>query len=249
MTEAPQNASTAAASAPEPQADQIQYLTPTPPGFAPEYDYFAVVQSLIDTAGIRESDSYESPFQPLDELLKNRKDTSSGTLLIQSSWSGTSHRLLPDLPRTTVRDMYGEIQSIRRLLVGKAQGAKTILIVDNISPTSLQIFGAAFDLDPTFLWRHYDEVLARPSWGLESEMNTLRKIFFSLVAAAKRRGAERDTFQKSSTVLDEDLHLNYRTSSNVIWGRGHYKISSHISCYLITANICKYHLLVRLIIS
>ena len=76
MTEAPQNAPSVAASAPDPQADQIQYLTPTPPAFAPEYDYLAVVQSLIDTAGLRESDSsYESPFQPLDEFLENRKDT------------------------------------------------------------------------------------------------------------------------------------------------------------------------------
>lgn len=247
MTETLKNAPTVAASASEPQADQIQYLTPTPPGFAPEYDYFAVVQSLIDTAGIRKSDPpYQSPFQPLDVLLKNRNDTSSDAVLMRSAWSGELLPLRPYSPGIRVKEMYEEILRIRQLLT---HGGKSILVVDNISPTALQILGAAIDLDPTFLWRHYNEALDRPGSG--SESNTLRKRFFSLVAAAKKRRAERDTFRMSSTDEDFSLHLRYcvyKMSLDMGYGSV-YDILSHISCYFITANSCEYPFLLRLIIS
>ena len=247
MTEAPQNAPSVAASAPEPQADQIQYLMPTPPEFAPEYDYFAVVQSLIDTAGLRESDSsYQSPFQPLDAPMKNRKDTSSDAMPMRSYGFGRLVRLPCDSPEITVEEMYREIQILRGLLIGETQGGKSILIVDNISPTSLQILGAAMNLDPTFLLRHHNEALDNPEWV--SEMNKLRSRFFSLVAAAKKRRAERDTFQVSSTDEDLKLHLRYRASKSDGPENG-YEISSHISCYFITANVCEYPLLIRLTIS
>ena len=144
--------------------------------------------------------------------------------------------------------MYTEIQEIRRLPIGETQGGKSILVVDNISPRSLQVLGAAIDLDPTFLWRHYNRALDHPSWILE--MNTLRRRFFSLVAAAKKRRAQGDTFQVSSTDEDLSLHLRYRESkANWKKSRMVYEISSHISCYFITVNSCEYPLLLRLIIS
>ena len=250
MTEALENAPTVAASAPEPQADHIQYLTPTPPGFAPEYDYFAVVQSLIDTAGIRESDSSdESPFQPLDELLKNRKDTLFGSGLMRSSWLGRLLHL-PVYPRQApVEEMYEEIQEIRRLLIGETQGGKNILVIDNISPAFLQILGAAIDLDPTFVWRHY--IAAPDSLSDVPEMDTLRRKFLSLVPADSKRRAERKRFYVSSTDKDLSVHLRYWAFNSDWAGRVHTanEISSHISCHSVTDNSCEYPLLLRLIIS
>ena len=255
MTEALENAPTVAASASEPQADEIQYLTPAPLGFAPEYDYFAVVQSLIDTAGFRESGfPRQSPFQPLDELLENRKYTQYtpfGEDLMRSSWLGRSFDL-PVYPRqsqTPLKEIYAEIQNIRRLLIGETQGGKNILVIDNISPAFLQILGAAIDLDPTFLWRHYNGAPDNPSDVLA--MDTLRRKFLSLVAVERKRRAVRERFQVSSTDEDSSVHLRYRASKSDLTGEVYEasEISSHISCYFVTANSCEYPLLLRLIIS
>jgi hypothetical protein len=84
MTVTSDNPSIAATDAPEPQADQIQYLAPTPPGFAPEYDYFAVVKLVIETAGLPESDSFYQSLSP-DELLKGREESSCRASLVNSS--------------------------------------------------------------------------------------------------------------------------------------------------------------------
>jgi hypothetical protein len=72
-----------ATDAPQPPADQIQYLSPAQPGFAPKYDYIALLQSLYATAGVATPN--------LDQLHRhltpNRGDSDCRALLIDSSGS------------------------------------------------------------------------------------------------------------------------------------------------------------------
>ena len=160
MTEAPENATTAAPGAPESQAYQIPYLTPTPPGFSPEYDYCAVLQSLLDTAsGTSPNFSDSSPFQPPNKLMKDWKRYSCRAHLV-SSFGSTEWSWLDQLsPDITVERMYEQIQDVRQTLTGGTEWDTRVLVVDEFSRDFLQILGAAIDLDPTFLWRHYNEDL------------------------------------------------------------------------------------------
>jgi hypothetical protein len=74
MTEAPENTTAEAASTPDSQAERIQYLTPTPPVFTPEYDYTAIVESIANTANFATAGSSEaSPPQLLRVLEEIRR--------------------------------------------------------------------------------------------------------------------------------------------------------------------------------
>jgi hypothetical protein len=236
MAATPEHASAAATGAPEPQVGQIQYLTPTPPGFAPEYDYFSVVQVLIDTAGLRRSGfSYLSPYQPPEELLKRREDISCRAYLVNSS--GLTEWSWLQLPsEITVERMYKEIQYLRRMLTGETQGGTYILVVDRIGPTLLRMLGAAIDLDPTFLWRHHTGTPDHPTFA--SKMNILRSRFFSLMAAEKKRRSGTDMDYEPSIASSEEersVHLKHRYSKIRGLARTH-GISSHISCYRVSAT-------------
>jgi hypothetical protein len=83
MTSLPEDAVAVAANTPEPPADQIQYLSLTPPGFAPEHDYIALLQSLYATAGVATLN--------LDQLHRhltpNRGESDCRAMLIDSSGS------------------------------------------------------------------------------------------------------------------------------------------------------------------
>ena len=136
MTEAPQNAPSVAASAPDPQADQIQYLTPTPPGFAPEYDYLALLESISDIPdSARAGSSDASPRQAMKDLTRLRLYSGVFGALRQArlinsfgltEWEWKRN----DDPRREVEYMYGQIQDMRqKLTLGPPEGDR-ILIVD-----------------------------------------------------------------------------------------------------------------------
>jgi hypothetical protein len=77
---------------------------------------------------------------------------------------------------------------MRQTLTDETQENVRILTTDRSDTQLLQILGAAIDLDPTSLWRYYDETLNNRRF---SEMASLRDLFFSRVAVRKmcRAGA------------------------------------------------------------
>lgn len=236
MAEAAENSPTAAASAPEPRADQLQYLTPVPPGFTPEYDYLALLQSLRDTADFATAGSSDSS---TPQLLQNLQSTQSHSVdrvcFINSSGTMEWVRSIGSRYKRGTLWMYEQIQSLRRKLVEGKQEDAGVLVAYDISYEFLQIIGVAIDLDPAFLWRHYNQDLDSNSYS--SEMAALRNRYFSLVTAGRRRRAETNIDQEPSTDEDRNLHMRYGLRSR--WSaQNQHQISSHISCYYIKANRC-----------
>jgi len=117
--------------------------------------------------------------------------------------------------------------------MGQKQEGTRVLIVDEPDRDLLQVLGTAIDLDPTFLWRHYNEELDSDRYVLG--LARLRKDFLSLVATAKKGRAGTDVdLDASFSTPDDDCSIHLRYKSYDPWiGRTY-----HISCYRISANSC-----------
>lgn len=249
MAEATENPATVAASAPEPQADQIQYLTPTPPGFTPEYDYLALIKSISDTADFATADPFDaSTHQPLKAFPVPARGGLRRLFLIGNSeyseWMWSNQLDSED----EMERMYEQIQDLRPQLVEGRQGDPRILVVNDINQSLLQVLGVAIDLDPTFVWRHYNQDLNSDIYS--SWMATLRYRYFSLVTATRTRRAGTISDQEQPTDEDRNLHMRYNLgASRAIRDPEAYQVSSHISCYYIMANRCEYPFVSRLLIT
>lgn len=243
MAEAPQSDTTVATSAPGPRGDQLQYLLPTPPGVIPEYDYIALIQSLSldDAAGRTTSGSSDpSPYQLPPDLTQDKRRWYHAQLISSSGCVDIVKRGFLD-SKGEAKHMYKQIQRLRQQLKAGAQGEARVLFVDEFSREFLQILGAAIDLDPTFLWRHYNKDLDSDRYI--SEMATLRRKYFSLVTAQKRRRAGTDVKQEPSiSSIDENRSVHMRYGLQDMWGDWIDEmdaVSSHISCYSFSANCCR----------
>ena len=237
MAEVLEKPPTVATSAPEPLGDQLQYLLPTPPGVTPEYDYLALIQSLSRaTAG----SSDPSPYQLPPDLTQDRSRWYH-TRLFSSSGSATRLREGDRASKGEAEWMYEQIQRVRQQIKAGAQGDTRVLVVDDPSRELLQILGAAIDLDPTFLWRHYNKDLDSDRYV--SELAALRSKYFSLVTAQKRRRAGAGMDQgPSNSSMDENwsVHMRYGLQDiNGDWIDEMDGVSSHISCYSFSANCCR----------
>lgn len=243
MAEVPSDPSTVATSAPEAGHSQIKYLLPAPPGFAPEYDYLALLKSLNlnDAAGPAMSYSFgQCPFWLPPNMLKPELLHDCRAHLINSSGS-ESWYFMNDRPFEGSKGqadwMYEQIQYTRQKLVGNRQEGTTVLVVDNIDWEFLQILGPAMDLDPTFLWRHYNYAFL-DSNEYVAELARLRNDFFSLVAASKMGQAGTEEYQEpSSTSTDGDRSIHVYYSLNGYPKPG-VKLWSAISCYRFSVNSC-----------
>jgi hypothetical protein len=237
MTEAQEHTPTVAASAPEPLADQIRYLTPTPPGFAPEYDYVALIQSICDTADFATTESSDtSPPQLLRERQRAARYSSCQACFTESSGSTEYLRFI-----SSQEQLYEQIQYVRRKLTEKPQGVTRVLVIDDIDDSMLQVVGAAIDLDPTFLWRHFNN---KPDADINDlEMATLQNTFFSLVAAGRSRRSGTDAGQETRVSPkdgDRGVHVSYRPE--YVWhdsASSFRSISSRISCLHCSENNCR----------
>lgn len=251
MTEAPESAPTVAARAPELRAGQIHCMMRPPPWYdcAPEYDYLALLRSLRDASDLATA---ETPRSSTPQLLKDSQrtpcDGSCGTRLITSS--GSSEWMsapLSDFQRSP-GSVNADIRNLRQRLVEGGQGDTRVLIVDGDDPDLLQILGVAIGLDPTFLWRHYNEEL--DAYHCIPEMAKLRKEFYRRVRAEKGRRAEADTDQELLTNEDRNLHIRYELlDGRSLRATREHEAYSHISCYPCSANSCKSRSVLRLIIT
>lgn len=235
MTEAPENVPTVATSAPEPRADQIQYLTPTPPGFAPEYDYLALLQSLRNSADFATAGSSDSSTPQLLKEIRITEYNCRKRFVDSSGSSDHTSSLRPD-SKSEAEWMYEQIDYVRKMLIGGTEGGARVLVVDNINCGFLQILGVAIDLDPTFLWRHLNGDLDLDRYS--SGMATLRNKYFELIAAEKWHRVGTDAGQESSTDKDRSIHIRYKSEEDD-WFASEHEISSHISCYPCSANSCR----------
>lgn len=210
MAEALDNAPTAVASVTEPRADQIQYLTPVPPGFNAEYDYLALVQSLGGTAG---GATLNHLVGVLSHIPKDpgpgRSQPPSRALLIGSSgvlpWDWRIEWTMKD---SEVGWIYDQIQFVRQEFARNSHEGTRVLLIDSIFRPMAQVLGAALNLDPTFLWRRYGEGLDLNYHGLE--LARLRSDFFARAAASSEDRVGEDINQKptfSSTREDRSVHL------------------------------------------
>jgi hypothetical protein len=134
--------------------------------------------------------------------------------------------------------MYNQIRYMRQTLTHETQENARILTIDRPDTQLLQILGAAIDLDPTSLWRYYDNTLNIRRFA---EMASLRDLFFSRVAVEKMgragaaAGAEAEQCPSRSLMEENhETHLRYLsvTEEN--------SIMSPISCYRVSKNSCEY---------
>lgn len=218
-------------------------MTPTPPGFYPEYDYLYLIRSIRDTTDFATAGSPDSSTpQLLQDFRRTQRDGWCRTFFIcKSGPSGSSMSFWPH-SRSQPESIYEEIKSVRQKSVEGEQEDARVLDVDHISHEFLQILGVALDLDPTLLWQHYNQDLHSDLYS--SGMATLRNKYFSLILADKRRRSGTNIDQKPSTDEDRTRHMRYA----LLWrGNTTYRIRSHISFYYITVNRCEYPLVLRLI--
>lgn len=249
VTGAPENASPVAAGAPESQADRIQYLTPTPPGYTPEYDYLALLQSISETAIPMPG----GPVTPLTRLLTGPPQTESchhcRAQLIYDFGSAEWHWSMLSQSASEVEHVehiYGQILKIRKELTSEPLTGTRVLLIDRIDHEVLQILGPAIDLDPIILWQHYNPGLGSEDYA--SGMAALRDKFFSLVAGERQRkaGANVDrnscvfTTQRNRPIIIRG-HLTPSTDESLPMHSplGPNEAESHMLCYRVVANSCE----------
>lgn len=241
MTTASEHASPALTDA-ESRADQIQYLSPTPAGFNPEYDYLALIKSAR---------SATVPGAPLSRVPYNYTECEQQSA-VRAHFVNSSGLIEPVWPKgedgkSKMEWIHENLKSLREQFRGEGQEGARILVVEDFDWTFLQALGAAIDLDPTFLWRHYHEEL--DSEHYVEGMAALRNKFFTLVSDVRnQRVAATDVVQqRSNSPMNEDrgIHLRHHSPFTALG----YSLSSHISCYRITTNSCECPFLVVFIIS
>jgi hypothetical protein len=242
MTEAPENTTAEAASTPESQAERIQYLTPTPPVFTPEYDYTAIVESITNTANFATAGSFEaSPPQLLRVLEEIRRRGLCRSCFLDNSGRSEWVSSAPPSSKSDAEWTYEQIQRTREQLHGGTKGDTRVLVIDNISTRLLRVLGAAIDLDPTVLWRHYSQEVDSDCYV--PEMIKLRNEFFRRARAAKRRSTGTNADQEPSVYsMDVDGSFHMRYNLDFYWAGldpRWYDLSSRISCCRVSANTCK----------
>jgi len=236
MTAASHDDFATAGAARESQADQRQYLSPTPPSSAPELDYFALLKSLGEVADPATSDT--SLLQLLQGFVRDHHDRICEARLINSSglvdwfWPMVSNGTL----QFSMHHMYNHIEYLRRRLTDSSQEGARVLVISKLGPTLLQLLGAAIDLDPTFLWRHYNAELDSDHYV--PAMAKLRTRFYSAVASVKKGKTDTDVSQHSSvSPVEEYCGLHTRGRSSFDKGQ----MISHVSCYYVSPNSCMQH--------
>lgn len=235
-----------AASTPEPRPEQVRYLTPTPPGFSPEIDYLATVQSLGEAAGLDKTDSAgDTPYQFWGELfrrwtLRIYNATDSRALLIDASGYPEHIETLTKKSGTgteveiQAKHVYEMTQYLRHKLIDEVQEGTRVLMVDKVDPILLQALGAAFDLDPTFIIRNYSKEYESNEHA--SEMSTLRKEYHAFTARKKQSEGSNKNAQNHvlAEEWDHGVHIRGEFPGNKMRS-----ISSNISCCRVSANGCQ----------
>lgn len=156
MTAVPDNGSSRAGTTPEHSAVQIELLSPTPPGFTPEYDYILTLESACRESGLYKVAhmliGWQHKFKNTWHLLRQSK-TNPRACMVESSGSTDLFLDCTDFD-DPVQCMHHEIKTLRERLADQQQGTVFALVVETVDFLAIQILGAAVDLDPQFLLRH-----------------------------------------------------------------------------------------------
>ena len=134
--------------------------------------------------------------------------------------------------------LYESIRWVRRNLLAGMPDGTHVLVVDHASRDFVQIMGAAIDLDPTFLWRHYNERLNSDIYV--PEMATLRNKFHSLVKVEKGRRSNTDAYQDPSTASTDDYRGIHMRGRVIVLPHSSQALSSRLSCYRVSSKSCEY---------
>jgi hypothetical protein len=213
MTTVLDNSPSEASSESRPRTGQMQFLTPTPSGFEPEYDYIATLKALAEAAGLDTaawSRLYEETCVP-----------TSGpppTVCIIDSTGSTDCLVRPrnglHTKKQTVAWVYIVIQTIRQMMRTEAQQRTRVLLAETHRPLVLQVLCAAFDLDPAFLLRHIRKPLGVKI--SESGIATLSRAFATCVADSRNGNDDledtRATWHIGRTDQPDSFHVHGETS-------------------------------------
>jgi hypothetical protein len=156
---------------PEPRTTQAKYLTPTPSGFDPEYDYLSTLKTLSEAAGLN-TDNLSSllrrieMFEGADSSQSPWKCPPRACIIDGLSSSNVFVDMLANSPGeegTTVEWMYRGIQQIQQTFMAKSRQSTCVLLAETQNPLAFQVLGTALGLDPKFLLQHVSNNLqARP---------------------------------------------------------------------------------------
>jgi len=224
----PEDGFIAAAGAQEPPVYQLRHLSPTPPGLRPEYDYAALLDSLVKAVGLSDTSPFaESQILPQDRKGNFRWRPSCRARLISSSGFEELTEPHDGHGKSKLESTYEQIQNIRHKLTGKTHDGTHVLVVDEISRDFLQIVGAAIDLDPTFLWRHYNEELDGDDHV--PGMATMKDNFLALVKGASRSSSQVRTASATAERPVESLTVALLKLENGEWRKSITNATLHLS--------------------
>jgi hypothetical protein len=242
MTAVPDNHSSRTSSESRLRRTDMQFLTPTPSGFEPEYDYLSTLKALSEAQGF---DTATKIFS--DGLTKLKDKRSSLKVSVITSTGSTDHFtslgwMAWGSEEGTVKQMYYEIRDIRQTMKSKAQQKPCVLMAETHGTSALQILGTALDLEPEFLIHHMMGDSAKTVSDVDIAF--LSKAFSSCVVGLRKGDVQhleraRLTQQTATTKLSDSHFIQFQADYLAGDDHGPTPSPSRISCCQISAYSCE----------